>query len=336
MAAVVRRAESINPLRFVPGPRYGSCMGTEPGASDPDQTAETPAAPKGSLTERLMRSGELGVGYSMHDLHMEDRTLISLGMRLFGVFDGVSAAGGGAEVATLAVQAVHDWVAGHLVPPTTVTHAQEMLAGALEAADAAIAQHNVGRPGPAPSATTAAVLLIFRPPGLAPPDLFGMAATLGDSRVALARAGELFVLTLDHSYYNDDEPPLAKARQDRLDSIRHLEELDDPLDRVAFTHRNLISGALNGYGHTDARFYALRLVPGDRLVIDSDGIHDNLDRSEILDLLDRKAGAQPAANALVDAAYRRSTNDPAVEARAKPDDISIIVIDVLDLPQDAV
>jgi PPM family protein phosphatase len=286
--------------------------------------------PESPATERLLGSSELRVGFSAHDLHMEDRTLISLGMRLFGVFDGVGAPGGGADVATLAVQAVHDFVAGHLTPPTTIAQAQDMLAGALAAADAAIAEHNARRSGPSPSATTAAVLLIFRPPGLQPPDLVGMAATLGDSRVALVRGGELFVLTLDHSYFNDDDYPLAKARQDRLDQIRHLEEIEDPLDRVAFTHRNLISGALNGAGHADARFYALRLMPGDRLVVDSDGIHDNLDSSEILALLDRHTGAQPTATALADAAYERSRDDPSIEPRAKPDDISIIVIDVLD------
>ncbi len=306
-------------------------MGSAPGAFEPpsDETQ-----PWGSATARLLRTGELRVGYSGHDLHMEDRTLISLGMRLFGVFDGVGAPGGGAEVATLAVAAVHDWVAGHLAPPTTVAQAHDLLAGALAAADETIARHNESQPGPAPSATTAAVLFIFRPPGLAPPDLVGVAATLGDSRVALVRGGELFVISLDHSYFNDDDPPLAKARQDRLDQIRHLEELEDPLDRVAFTHRNLISSALNGYGHADARFYALRLMPGDRLVVDSDGVHDNLDRSEILAVLARRDGAQPTATALADAAYERSLRDPSVEPRAKPDDISIIVIDVLDPPTD--
>jgi serine/threonine protein phosphatase PrpC len=282
------------------------------------------------LTAPLLRAEQLRVGFSMRDLHMEDRTLISLGMRLFGVFDGVGAPGGGAEVAALAVQAVHDFVAGHLTPPTTVVGAQEMLAGALAAADTAIADHNRGRPGPPPSATTAAVLLIFRPPGLRPPDLVGVAATLGDSRVALVRGGELFVISLDHSYFNDDDPPEAKARQDRLDHVRRLDDLEDPLDRVAFMHRNLISAALNGDGHAEARFYALRLTPGDRLIVDSDGIHDNLDSSEILALLERRDSPQPTANALVDAAYARSNDDPGAEPRAKPDDISIIVIDILD------
>ena len=54
---------------------------------------------------------KLRAGVASRELHMEDRTLVSLGMHLFGVFDGVSANGGGAEAAAIAVDAVRDTVA---------------------------------------------------------------------------------------------------------------------------------------------------------------------------------------------------------------------------------
>jgi serine/threonine protein phosphatase PrpC len=272
--------------------------------------------------------GPLDIGVAAHDLHMEDRTLVSSGMRLFGVFDGVSAGGGGADVAALAVDAVHDWVCQRSTP-LTVRDAHELLAGALTEADTAIARYNEAHDRPAhPSATTAAVVLIFQPVRPEPPGLVAVATTIGDSRVQLLRDDRLFTLTLDHSFFGEDDPAEAKARQDRLDLARSLLELEDPIDRAAFTHRNLISGALDGSGRPDARFYAFRLVAGDRLLVDTDGIHDNLNIQDLAQLVAAPEDAQQTADAVAEAAFEQSQHDPQQTPRAKPDDMSIIVVDV--------
>jgi PPM family protein phosphatase len=274
---------------------------------------------------------KLKAGVSRHELHMEDRTLVSLRMRLFGVMDGVSTNGGGAEAAALAVNAVHDWVAAQPSPPNTVRQAQLLLAGALTQADASIASYNEARGRTSfPSATTAAILLIFQPARLVQPNLVAVAATVGDSRIMLMRAGTLYTVTLDHSLFADGDLAEAQARQDRLDDARSLEDLADPLDRFAFTHRNVISHALDGSAHADARFYAFRLVPGDRLLVDSDGIHDNLSRADLEELAGRIEGAQQAAAAVAAAAWKRSRQASDLAPRAKPDDMSVIVIDVPD------
>lgn len=278
--------------------------------------------------------GALNVGVAAHELHMEDRTLISCGMRLFGVFDGVSANGGGAEAAALAVDSVHDWVGQHLHPPTTVRDAQQLLAGALAQADAAIARHNEDHAeAERGSATTAAVVLLFRPTQLADSGLVAVATTLGDSRVQILRDGRLFTLTLDHSFFDEADPREAKERQDRLDQARSLHELEDPIDRAAFTHRNLISSALDGTGRPDARFYAFRLIPGDRLLVDTDGIHDNLNTRDLTALADGPEDAQHTADAVTEAAWEQSKQDPERTPRAKPDDMSIIVVDVAETRQ---
>jgi protein phosphatase len=284
-------------------------------------------------TRSTPRLPALEIGVAAHELHMEDRTLVSLGMRLFGVFDGVSANGGGAEVAALAVDAVHDWVAQRKAPPTTVRQAYRLLVGALTQADAIIATHNQ-RAGTElhPSATTAAVVLVFQPLRLVQPALVAVAATIGDSRVQLLRDERLFTLTLDHSLFADDDTGQAKARQDRLDQARSLHELDDPIDRAAFTHRNLISSALDGSGRRDARFYAFRLVAGDRLLVDSDGIHDNLNTEDLTDLVTGDQDPQQTATAVTEAAWERSKQDRGQDERAKPDDMSIIIVDVPDGP----
>jgi serine/threonine protein phosphatase PrpC len=271
----------------------------------------------------------LQVGVSRQDLHMEDRTLVSCGMRLFGVFDGVSSGGGGAQVATLAVDAVQNWVEQRTTPPTTVREAQSLLVGALGKASEAIAKFNrhVGG-GARTSATTAAVLLIFQPLRLVQPALVAVVATVGDSRVQLWRDDTFYTLTLDHAYLASSDPQAAKEQQDRLDDALSLSDLADPLDRAAFTHRNLIASALDGSGPPDARYYAFRLLAGDRLLIDSDGIHDNLNRSDLADLVAESRDPQQTADALIEAAWEISQRDPEQDPRAKPDDMSVIVVDV--------
>ena len=268
----------------------------------------------------------LQVGLSRHDLHMEDRTLVGCEMRLFGVFDGVSSGGGGAQVAALAADAVEEWVGD--VPPATVREAQELLAGALEKASEAIAAYNQrAGGGAATSATTAAVLLVFQPVHGA---LVAVAATVGDSRIQLLRDGRFHTLTLDHSYFANPDLGEAKAQQDRLDDAMSLADLSDPLDQAAFVHRNLLSAALDGSELSDVRYYAFRLVAGDRLLVDSDGVHDNLNRHVLADIAAAPDDAQHAADAVTDAAWKASQHDPQQDARAKPDDISVIVVDVPD------
>jgi protein phosphatase len=252
-------------------------------------------------------------------------------MRLFGVFDGVSGGGGGAQVATLAADAVRDWVGQRSALPTTVREAHSILAEALIRANTAIAEYNRQAGGAEhTSATTAAVMLIFQPLRLVQPALTAVVATIGDSRVQLWRDGNFHTLTLDHSYVASDDPRAAKAQQDRLDDATSLEDLPDPLDRAAFTHRNLIASALDGAGSPNTRFYAFRLVAGDRLLVDSDGVHDNLKRSELAELAAGSGDSQQTADAVTDAAWDVSQQDPEQEPRAKPDDMSVIVVDVPD------
>ncbi len=286
--------------------------------------AQEPQGPSSSLFA-------LQVGVSRQDLHLEDRTLVSCGMRLFGVFDGVSSGGGGAQVATMAADAVQDRVGQRATPPTTVREAQDLLAGALGKANEAIAEYNerVGG-GSHASATTAAVLLIFQPLRLEQPALVAVVATVGDSRVQLWRDNTFRTLTLDHSYLASSDPQTAKAQQDRLDDARSLEDLPDPMEQAAFTHRNLIASALDGVGTLDARFYAFRMVAGDRLLIDSDGIHDNLNRHDLAELVAEPTDAQQTAEAVTKAAWEVSQRNPEQDPRAKPDDMSVIVVDVPD------
>ena len=123
----------------------------------------------------------------------------------------------------------------------------------------------------------------------------------------------------------------AKARQDRLDGARLLTDLDDPMDRAAFAHRHLLANAITGAGLQDVRHYLVDLMPGDRLVLDSDGIHDNLTSAELEAALSELASAPEAAEQVVSEAWHRSEDETEELGRAKPDDMTILVLDVREI-----
>jgi serine/threonine protein phosphatase PrpC len=114
------------------------------------------------------------------------------------------------------------------------------------------------------------------------------------------------------------------ARQDRLDEVDGMDQLDDPLDRSAFSHRNQLAAALSGDGFVDVRTYAVELEAGDRLAIDSDGVHDNLTGSALCALLTSDGEAQDVADGIAGAAW--ACADCPDSERAKPDDVSVVVL----------
>jgi serine/threonine protein phosphatase PrpC len=181
-----------------------------------------------------------------------------------------------------------------------------------------------------PSATTATVVVVCRRPADGA-RLVAVIANLGDSRVQLMHGGRLQTVTLDHSYLSEPDLMQAKARQDRLDSAPHLTTLQDPVDRAAFAHRHLLANAITGGGLQDVRHYLVDLLPGDRLVLDSDGVHDNLTTAELEAALAGSASAPEAAEVAVAQAWRRSEEEPDDLGRAKPDDMTMLVLDVREM-----
>ncbi len=109
------------------------------------------------------------------------------------------------------------------------------------------------------------------------------------------------------------------------------------MDRAAFAHRHLLANALTGAGLQDVRHYLVDLLPGDRLVLDSDGIHDNLTAQELEAVLAGGGSAPEAAELAVTEAWQRSEEDADELGRAKPDDMTMLVLDVrqLDVRQSA-
>lgn len=108
----------------------------------------------------------------------------------------------------------------------------------------------------------------------------------GDSRAYLIREGRLYRLTVDHTFGEDrrflvhtDLSPAAEA------------ESNDPEQVSSFV-------GYPGRPKTDASFRALRLVPGDCVLLASDGLYKSLPEDEVASYLDEDLRA--GCKALVD------------------------------------
>ena len=121
---------------------------------------------------------------------------------------------------------------------------------------------------------------------------------VGDSRVLLSRGGELRQLTTDHS---------------------EVQELVAPDEAAVHPMRHVITRSLGAFDEVEVDNERLHLVPGDRLLVCSDGLTDEVAPDEIYWVLDTAQSPQEAADALVTAALTHGGHD----------NVTVIVLDIL-------
>ena len=155
----------------------------------------------------------------------------------------------------------------------------------------------------------------------ADPDLRGMGTTLvamtlrpdeekvsvvnvGDSRAYLYRDDELLQLTLDHSLVED------LVRQNRL----------TPDEALTHPQRNILTRALGIASQVDVDSFLRPTEVGDRFLLCSDGLFNEVNEPEITRLLGVNAEPDDAAEALVAAAL----------AQAGRDNVTVAVVDVVE------
>jgi protein phosphatase len=135
---------------------------------------------------------------------------------------------------------------------------------------------------------------------------------VGDSRTYLMRSGRLRRVTIDHSYVQE------------LVSTGHITEAE----ARSHPRRNIVTRALGIEPTVRVDTWVLPFVRGDRYVLCSDGLVDEVDDDEIAGLLASSPIAQAAADALVAAANEHGGRD----------NVTVVVVDVLEgeePPQDA-
>jgi serine/threonine protein phosphatase PrpC len=116
---------------------------------------------------------------------------------------------------------------------------------------------------------------------------------VGDSRAYLLRAGELIQLTEDHTL------------------LARLQALDHPLlhDPAFAMPRNYLYRSLGQDDEAEVDSAELTLGPGDRLLLCSDGLWDEVEPELLARLLSEAATAQECARALVNAADAAGGHD---------------------------
>jgi len=123
---------------------------------------------------------------------------------------------------------------------------------------------------------------------------------VGDSRIYLLRDGRLIQLTEDHSLVNE---MLQKGTLTKEEASR-------------FRYKNVITRAIGMNPGVDADSVAIDLLPGDRLLLCSDGLSDLVPSDKLITIL-RQPDIKVAVDHLVDAA---------LEAGGR-DNITVIAID---------
>lgn len=214
---------------------------------------------------------------------------------LFVVCDGVGGRSHGGVAAYEAAEAIHAWV-GRSRPPAATGWAEDAVADAsrlvyeaLQRAAAAVYRRASDEPELKGMCTTASLVLVHGE--------FAVIGQVGDSRVYLARGDELIQLTEDHT----------------LRSAMRRQGITPP---ESTPRRSALTRAIGRQPTVAADVMALPLVPGDRLLLCTDGLHGTLADDDLLALFDLDV-----ADAALAAIRRANTLDGA-------DNVTAIFVEV--------
>ncbi len=210
---------------------------------------------------------------------------------LFVVADGMGGHAGGEVASLTAVEALR--AAFHGGTP-------DDLVAAVVAANRAVLERAEGDPGLAGMGTTMCVV--------APVEVDGedrlAVVNVGDSRVYLFRTAELTQLTEDHSL------PEELLRKGEL----------TPEQAAADPRRNVVTRSLGQFEQVEPDMWDLVPYNGDRLLLCSDGLTNEVDDETIASVLRRVRDPEAAASDLVNRANEAGGRD----------NITVVIVDVVD------
>ena len=255
-----------------------------------------------------------------HPEGSEDRVFV--GMSSFGVYDGVGGHAGGRHASTFAANRLGE--AMERLPNTaTVAEMKRSVERLFHETNVELLESKRAYPHLGKDrATTASVVKVLEDFGGKKVAVVGH---VGGSRVyVVSRGGELRQVTID----DDATLPAfgherARAVQRALSGAENPKELD-PYHQVMFADRHVVTQALGKEDGIRPQVYDVALADGDRVLITSDGIHDNLTTREITHVLSQSGSTAETARHLVQAARDRSKDER--HPRAKPDDMSAVIV----------
>lgn len=119
------------------------------------------------------------------------------------------------------------------------------------------------------------------------------AANVGDSRLYRLRAGALECITSDHSWVNEVG--------------RNIGLSDEELRTHAY--RNMLTRAIGADDTVEGELLEVGFVPGDMLLLSTDGLHGVIEDSEIADILGSSSSLPDLGQALVDSVLKSGAPD---------------------------
>ena len=232
------------------------------------------------LLSDLESAGLTDVG--LHRMANQDSYYLSPVGELFIVADGMGGHAGGEEASHLATTTICDYVQAH---KDSDRSSKDLLESAILAANEAILSDQRQHSERADMGTTV-VLLLLRNDQL-------WCAHVGDSRLYLLRERELFQLTQDHTW-------VTQALQNG--------ELT-PAERQFHPLRHMLSQCVGREDLRSIETRQLKTVAGDRLLLCSDGLSEELSHEMIASYLQAAPSCTEAVSALVKAAKARGGHD---------------------------
>lgn len=272
-----------------------------------------------------------------HPNRNEDRVLVDELAGLTAVFDGVGGSAAG-EIAsqTAAHAARRAWERlfqpqkKHARLRRTLENCDQVdlcsiLQDVIAAADEAVRNDGAIRAGTDDLATTVALGALCKDTETQNHKL--IYGHVGDSRIYLLHEQEpLQRLTNDDGLLAVlvEKQLVNEAEAMSIDQAMQSTQLSDA-EYSYFRLRGGITQALGGPLPPTIHLDQIMVKPGDRVLLCTDGIHDNLTDKEIEHTL-RSTPRTTAAHQLVEQSLRRSHQDLDTTIRAKPDDMSAIVV----------
>lgn len=293
----------------------------------------------GGKSSELFTFSRHTVACERHPERNEDTIVIDERSGLAAVFDGVGGSAAGEIASQIAARStleswkrtirlvqkgrkIHGFLDGHNGLHADICTILEQL---ILDADDQVRNEGARRAGTSDLATTVALAALIRQPDARGYTMFY--AHVGDSRVYMLRPDEpLKRLTSDDGLLAKlvENQIVNSADALRIDQAMHSNQLSDT-EYSYFRLRGGITQALGGPLPPTIHIDQVSVFPGDRILLCTDGIHDNLIDEEIEEIL-RSEPRTSVARQLVERSLERSRQERHVTVRAKPDDMSAIVM----------
>jgi len=228
--------------------------------------------------------------------HNEDNFLVDKKLSLFIVADGMGGHAAGEIASAIAVRTVHEEVrrekellddyASAATGANKVTRKDivALIEHAVQRACSKIHADALTDPNKRGMGTTLSVLLAVGDQGFI--------AHVGDSRIYLMRGGQVQQVTEDHTVLNE-LIKRGKLTREQIDKVQQ---------------KNAITRAVGVYERVEVDTLVLDLIPGDILVLASDGLHGYLETTEELKSALALEGGD-SVKALIDLANGRGGKD---------------------------